>query len=253
MNKVQILILVCLLSAFSIAGQEIDKIPVIVTSGNAEIFIEPDEVTISLNVTKASKDLQTAKRENDAAAAKIIKVTKKYAIEPKDVKTNRISVEMMYEYVQEKNKKILDEYGDEVGRKIFKGYEVSKNIVIRMREISRFEEAFADLLNTGLSEVGSVTFETSKLREVKDKAREMAMQAAREKAVSMAGAVGQTVGKAVKIVEGVVGSKFIAGGVASNTTANYRSLVGNVSESVASFGPGAITVSADVNVHFFLN
>ena len=70
---------------------------------------------------------------------------------------------------------------------------------------TRFEEFFAEILQTGVSAVSSVKFESSKLRENKDRAREMAMKAAKEKATAMAAAVGQTIGRAIKITEGNVG------------------------------------------------
>lgn len=245
--------LVILVFTFSVPAQDIEYLPTITTTGTAEIFVDPDQVSISLNVEKLSKDLQKAKADNDAAVEKIIAETRKFDIEPKDVKTRRISVEMQYEYIQGKDEKILDEYGDEVGRKVFKGYEVSKNIEVLLRDVSKFEAFYSALLETGLSAIGSVTFSTSKLREYKDQARTEAMIAAKEKAAAMAGAIGQKIGRAIRITEGTVGSRYIAGGVASNFSVNATSQSGSVSETVAEFGPGSITVSADVTVNFRLD
>lgn len=245
--------IVILLLAAAVSAQDIDKMPTITTTGTAEIFVDPDQVTISLNVEKTSMDLQKAKSENDAAMEKIIAETKKFGIEPKDVKTRRISVDMLYEYVQGKDEKILDEYGDEVGRKVFRGYEVSKNIEVLLRDVSKFEAFYSALLETGLTEIGSVTFSTSKLREFKDQARTESMKAAREKASAMAAAVEQRIGKAIRITEGTVGSSYISSGIASNFSANTISQSGSVSETVAEFGPGSISVTANVTVTFALD
>ena len=71
-------------------------------------------------------------------------------------------------------------------------------MTVRLTDLSRFEEFFAEVLQTGVSAVNNVKFETSKLRENKDKAREMAMKAAKEKATAMAAAVGQTIAEPSK-------------------------------------------------------
>lgn len=153
--------------------------PSVTVTGTAEVMVVPDEVVFSLDVTKTDKDLQVAKRTNDEIVAKVLELTRRFSIEPQNVKTDSISVEMKYEITRDPKKKIYDEDGDEIGTKVFKGYEVSKTVTVRLKEISRFEEFFSEALKTGITEVNSVRFETSKLRENKDKARDLAMKAAR--------------------------------------------------------------------------
>ena len=235
----------------SISAQEIDKTPVITVTGTAEVQAAPDEVVFSLDVTKTDKDLQNAKRLNDETVGKVLELTRRFSVEPQDVKTDYISVEMKYESIREAKKKIYDEDGDEVGTKIFRGYEVSKTVIVRLKNISRFEEFFAEALKTGITEVGSVKFETSKLRENKDKARDLAMKVAREKAVAMTASIGQSIGKAVKISEGITANPNY--GYAANAQNNTVIAGGSFSEGVATFAPGAIKVEANVTVSFLLN
>jgi uncharacterized protein YggE len=240
-----------LLFAFCVAAQEIDKMPVITVSGKAEIQIVPDEVILSLDFTKLNNDVQVAKKLNDESVSKILELTRRFGIAPQDITTTSISVDMKYESIRDPKNRIYDEDGDEIGKKVFKGYEVSKTIIVRLRDISKFEDFFNETLKTGLTEVNSVSFETSKLREVKDKARDMAMKAAKEKATAMAGSIGQTIGKAVKITEGTVSNQYL-----SNLSANSNvtaSRVATVTENLATFSPGTIKVEADVAVSFLLN
>ena len=237
--------------AMAVAAQETDKMPMITVVGTAEVQVAPDEVVFSLDVTKLDKDLQTAKRLNDEAVGKILELTRRFSVEAKNVKTDYTSVEMKYQSVRDSKKKIYDEDGDEIGKKVFIGYEVSKTVTVRLTDIARFEEFFSEALKTGVSEVNSVRFETSKLRENKDKAREMAMIAAQEKATALAGAIGQTIGKAIKITEGNTANQTY--GYSVNATSNTVSGGGNFSESVATFAPGAIKVEAQVTVSFLLN
>ena len=239
-----------LLFAACAAAQEIDKMPVITVSGKAEIRVVPDEVILSLDFTKLDKDLQVAKKLNDESVGKILELTRRFNIAPQDVTPTSISVDMKYESTRDPKNRIYDEDGDEIGKKVFKGYEVSKTIIIRLRDITKFEDFFNETLKTGLTEVNSVSFETSKLREVKDQARDMAMKAAKEKATAMADSIGQTIGKAVKITEGTVSNQYY-----SNISANNNIQVSSVTvtENLATFSPGTIKVEADVTVGFLLN
>lgn len=240
--------------AFSVSAQDIDKMPMITVTGTAEVMATPDEVVFSLDVTKTDKDLQIAKRANDEIVAKVLELTRRFSVAPQDVKTDAISVEGKYESVRDPKKKVYDEDGDEIGTKIFRGYEVSKTVTVRLKDISRFEEFFSEALKTGITEVNSVRFETSKLRENKDTARDLAMKAAREKAVSLTASIGQTVGKALRITEGSIANQSYSANYSNSTvSANIISTGGNFSESVATFAPGAIKVEAQVTVSFLLN
>jgi uncharacterized protein YggE len=157
---------------------------------------------------------------------------------------------MKYESIRNAKTKIYDEDGDEIGKKVFKGYEVSKTMTIRLTDISRFEEFLGEVLKTGLSEINNVKFETSKLTENRVRAREMAMKAAKEKATVMAAALGQTIGKAIKIAEGnISGPAYPNYATTSNSVAPSREF----SESLATFAAGTIAVESVVTVSFQLN
>lgn len=250
MKRLTVLIVVLIASVFSTSAQETDRLPVITVSGTAEVQIAPDEAVFSLDVTKTNKDLQTAKRLNDESVAKILELARRFSVLPQHVQTTHISVDMKYESIRDAKTRIFNDDGDEVGKRIFRGYEVSNTVTVRLTDMSRFEEFLSEVLQTGLSAVNSVKFETSKLRENKDKAREMAMKAAKEKAVAMAAAIGQTVGRAVKVTEGNLGGQPYA-----NYAANSNSIgtTGSFSESVVTFAPGAIKIEAQVTVSFQLN
>lgn len=249
--------LLLVISTFSFA-QELDKTPQIAVTGNAEVFVEPDEANISLDVTKLNKDLTIAKKENDETTAKILEVTRRFNIPAQNVNIRNISVEIKNKIVRDPKKPVYDEDGDLTGEKIFIGYEVSKTVRIKFTDLKKFEDLFAELLKTGVTEVNSVDFETSKLRQYKDQARDMAIKAAKEKAAAMAGSIGQSIGKAIRITEGTISNSTLNYSnlsANSNAVANFRSTptVETVSTSIGSFSPGTITVSAQATVVFILN
>jgi len=244
------LTVITLCLAFSSYAQEIDKLPIITVSGTAEVLIAPDEVVCSLDVIKTNKDLQTAKRLNDESVGKILELTRRFSISPQNVQTTQISLDMKYESIRDAKTRVFSDEGDEIGKRVFKGYEVSKTVTVRLTDISRFDAFFAEVLQTGVSSVNSVRFETSKLRENKDKAREMAMKAAKEKATAMAAAVGQNIGRAIKITEGNIGGQPL---VNYSANSNVAGTTGVFTESLVTFAPGSIKIEAQVTVSFQLN
>lgn len=252
------ILLFCLLFVFlsNSFAQELDKTPQIAVTGNAEVLVEPDEANISLDVTKLNKDLAVAKKQNDETTAKILEVTRRFNISAQDVNIRNISVEIKNRIIRDPKKPVYDEDGDLTGEKVFLGYEVSKTIRIKYLDLKKFEELFAELLKTGVTEVNNVSFDTSKLRQYKDQARDMAIKAAKEKATAMAGSIGQTIGKAIRIIEGTISNSTLNySNISANSTANFRSTptVETVSTSIGSFSPGTITVSAQATVIFILN
>ncbi|MBL7993478.1 MAG: SIMPL domain-containing protein [Candidatus Kapabacteria bacterium] len=232
------------------SAQTFDTKSSITVTGSAEIRVPPDEVVLSLEVQKLHKDINTAKKQNDETVAKILDLTRRFGILPQNIQTNFIAVDMQYETASENGRRVYD--ADGLEKRVFRGYLISKTVLVRLTEIARFEEFFSDVLKTGLSEVKNVYFETSKLRENRDKAREQAMKAAKEKAMAMAAAIGQTIGKAITITEHVpTHSGFSA---QQNVMSNFSAMGSGASnfESLETFAPGTIKINAQVSVTFLL-
>jgi uncharacterized protein YggE len=78
-------------------------------------------------------------------------------------------------------------------------YVVRKSIAIKLTKISSFDAIMTGLVTNGVNHVQGVDFRTTELRKHKDKAREMAIHAAKEKAEAMAAALGMKVGKPLHI------------------------------------------------------
>lgn len=248
MRKTLSLIAISLFFAMSAFAQET---PMITVSGSAEVFVVPDEVIFELKIRKMDAKIEIAKRQSDLVVSKVLELTKRFSVPPQNVKTDSISVDSVYEVIANGKTRILTSSDDDeiVSNRTFKGFRVSTTVTVKLTDLTRFEDFFAESLKTGISEVDDVTFQTSKLRENKDKARDMAMKAAREKATAMAGAIGQTIGKAIKITEGSTSGRY-----SNYSNANTFVLDGaSTATNVATFAPGSIKVEAEVTVNFLLN
>jgi Uncharacterized conserved protein len=224
------------------AQQSVAGFPTVTVTGTAEIFVVPDEVTFSAKVEKTGKTLAEAKQAHDNALARLISAARRFVTDEKDIKTDFLTV-------AEHFKRVKTDPDDDEYTNVFDGYKVSRSVTIKLRDISKFERALADLIAADVSNIGRVSFGTSKLRQYKDEARANAMAAAKEKATALADRIGQTIGRAIKIEEDADGYR--------SPGANYASNSNTFIEDGASVGSdtaiGTISVKAQVEVEFILN
>ena len=217
----------------------------ITVTGDAEVRVPPDEVILTLGVETWDKDLGIAKKQNDERVKKLLALAKQYKIEPKHVQTDHLSIEPRY-----KNGYTREE---------FIGYFVRKTIVFTLRDISKFEDLLSSALETGANYVHGVQFRTTKLRQYRDQARALAIQAAKEKAKALAKELGQKIGKPHSIHEehsgwwhwynSSWGSRWGGQSMAQNLVQNVR---GDPLESEGNIALGQISVNARVRVSFEL-
>lgn len=215
----------------------------IAVSGEAEVRVVPDEVILTLGIETWDKNMETARVANDAIVKRVLALTGEMGIEGQRVQTDYVSIEPRYRmgYYEESD---------------FIGFFVHKNIVITLRDLSKFEDLLARALDAGVNYVHGIEFRTTELRRHRDEARALAIEASREKAVALAGELGQGVGDPLLIQEVQVswwsgynywwGSRW-SGGMSQNTIQEIGGVSALADSSVA---PGQIGVSARVSVTF---
>ncbi len=164
------------------AAQSTSNLPLITVSGEAAVKVTPDEVVFRLEVENVDKDLIAAKNLNDERVKGVLALARGYQIDLQDIRTDYISIQPKYDFE------------DDDKKRIFVGYEVSKTVVIVLKDFSRFDSLLSDVVKLGVTRVSDVSFRTSQIRKHKDQARALAIKAAREKALAMAQEIGQTIG-----------------------------------------------------------
>ena len=234
------LLFLTLLLISSLCVQAQDNKSLITVSGQAEISVTPDLAVFSLRVVTLDKDLNRAKTLNDESVKKTLALARSYQIAPEDVQTNYISVV---------TREIDDDDDDKPP--VFLGYEISKRVVLTLRDLSRIESLLSDFIKAGVNRVEGIDFRTTQIRRHKDRARQMAIKAAQEKAVALTKEIGQTIGKAHTITEEG------RGGGSSNSSNSFLSntsgaVGGDYSDSEGTIAVGQILVIARVTVSFEL-
>jgi uncharacterized protein len=217
----------------------------VTVTGEAEVRVVPDEVILTLGVETWDKNLNLAKSRNDEIVKRVIALAGNYGIEPEHVQTDYFGVEPRYR----------DGYYEE---RDFIGYFVHKTIVITLHDLSRFEDLLSEALQAGVNYVHGIDFRTTELRQHRDQARALAIQAAKEKAVALSGELGQNVGDPLTIQEEQSGwwSSYGAwwgsrwgGGMTQNVIQEVGGASALADSSVA---PGQIEITARVTVSFEL-
>jgi uncharacterized protein YggE len=144
-------------------------------SGTAVVNVAPDRALIQLGVQSNGRTPKEVQARNATTIRSVIKSLQKMGIEAKDISTDRYVIRPIYE--------------DYDSLKI-NGYRTYNVIAITVRDVDKTSDTIAVAFQAGANQVVNVEFYTSELRKYRDQAREMAMQAASEKATALAQAAG---------------------------------------------------------------
>jgi uncharacterized protein YggE len=239
MKKLLFLFAVVLAMSLQAQAQNALPPPLITVSGQAEVRVPPDEVVFTLGIEAVDKDILPAKTRTDDSVKAVLAIARKNNVKPADFQTSQITIQPKY------NTDDL-EYGQrQTVKREFVGYQVSKTVAVRLRDISRFDSLLLDVLKAGVTRLSNLEFRDSQIRKHKDQARAMAIKAAQEKANLLAREIGQTVGPAYSITEaGVIPY--------SNVSQNRSDTSGSFSDSESAIAPGSISITAQVTVSFRL-
>lgn len=232
MNRALVVLVLALAAMVNLGAQEGPRR--IDVSGDAEIRVSPDEAVLSLSVESWSPDLAKARKDNDERMAKVLKVPEQFGVDKNFVQTDYLSIEPIYQQTEGYAIQKID------------SYRVRKNVTIVLKDLSKLDGLVNSLLNAGANRFDGIEFRSSELRRHRDKARSMAMQAAREKAAAMAGELGQKLLAPLQISE-----------LADTPYPSYRMVAQNAvgfAESAGSMGDtmsiGQIVIRAQVSVSF---
>ncbi|HTF80922.1 MAG TPA: SIMPL domain-containing protein, partial [Cytophagales bacterium] len=151
----------------------IENIPLVSVIGESRVDVKPDVIIIKVSTSRYIKipDLNVAK-EN-------------VLIQMKFVEREGIEIAEMPDILKK----------DQVG------IQYIKEFVITVRDFRAYYELFQKLQQNGFTDFRIVEFQVSNLGELKQKARILALNDAKQKAASMAGELGQAIGKAHRVEE----------------------------------------------------
>jgi hypothetical protein len=158
------------------------------TSGEAVVYVVPDEAIVSFGVETFDADLDKAVSANAAACAKLVKAIKEMGIEEKHVATDTLSVNIRYQNYDHPTRGV-------------EGYVAMRSYAVTLKDLKQLEKLVQAGLHNGANLLQGVDLRTTELRKHRDAARQMAVRAAKEKAALLAKELDTTIGKPRSIAE----------------------------------------------------
>jgi uncharacterized protein YggE len=211
------------------------------TSGESTVYVVPDEVVVTVGVQTQNASLDRSKEANDEQSAKLLKAIKEMGIEEKQIQTQDMQVSIRY---KRDDRMEID------------GYYVQRQYAITLKEPKKLEALVTTALKNGANQMEGVEYRTTELRKHRDKARSMAIKAAKEKAAALAGELECEVGKPRTIGEsswGYWGPSMRSGyGGNSWMTQNSVQQASGGGEGGETMPLGQIGIKATVSVTFDL-
>ena len=153
-------------------------------TGDAEVKVVPDEVSVFFGVENRGKDISAAVAQNNASVKRLISAIKSVGVDASDIQTDYFHVDIIYVA----NQGSVIDY-----------YVVSKQVQAVLKKVAKFEDLLDAGLLAGANHLGGIEFRTTELRKYRDEARSMAAKAAVEKAKGLAEAAGLKVGKPLSL------------------------------------------------------
>lgn len=166
----------------------------VTVTGEGFIDAEPDMLDLRVDLFAVKPTLKEAKAEVDQYYRDALKTIKQYNIADVDVKLTRIHSNAEYDWGKQQRK--------------FKGYRVSRNLQISVRDLSIYPELLQSLVNAGISNINNATPRFSDNTAIKEQALAAAVESAKRKAWSLAKRFDRALGKVAFISEGNVSSSI---------------------------------------------
>ncbi len=228
-----------LLTAASLSRADNTPPPLVTTTGNSEVKVVPDLADLRFEIELRNTNLKTALAQEAEKMSQLVAALKAAGIGERDLQTSQVTINPVYQ----------QENGTHAETAKIAFFSVSQTVGCTLRDIQKITAITTRAIDAGANRVSGVTLRTSRLRQYRDQARVMAVKAAKEKALALAGELGSKVGKPHSITEQ---SSEIPTLLLGNSFAQNVAAAPGDSGSNSAFEPGTISISATVTVAFVL-
>ena len=227
----------------------------IAVTGDAEIKVVRDQVQLAMTAENRGRDLIDTKSKNDAAVKALVEyATKELGVEARHVQTDFVTVEPQY-----RNCHYDDELSGKCSPLEITYYTVRKGVQICLKDITKYEDLVTKALQLGVNRIDNIQFVTTELRKHRDKARDMAATASKEKAEAVAKTLGMKVAKPININTQNYSSYYWHGSYGGGRNSGQYTAQNAIqqapsggSEGGGELALGQISVSAQVSVTYEL-
>jgi uncharacterized protein YggE len=152
--------------------------PVVELTVNESVEAEPDLVTLGAGVTTQARTAVEAMRSNAQQMSAVVERIKALGVPERDIQTTGINLGAMYDYNQAQQ------------RQVFRGYQASNRVSVKLRAIDRTGEVLDALVAAGATDLSGPDWSIDDETAARAQARRQAMETARGQALEYARAAG---------------------------------------------------------------
>lgn len=158
-------------------------------SGSGVVYAKADIANITVGLkTETKKTAAEATVESTEKMNGIITALTDLEIDEKDIKTTDYNLRPVYTWIENQGQ-------------VLQGYAVSQNVAVKVRDLSQIGDVIARTTEEGANQVGNVSFTIDDEYELKNQARELAIEKAKEKAEMIADQAGMKLGEVKGVYE----------------------------------------------------
>lgn len=202
---------------------------VMIVTGTANISVQPNIVTIQLEVVTENDELTKAQQENAQKMNQVTQALLQAGIPEKDIQTASYNIYPHYDYVD--------------GKQIFRGYEVTHALQVKMNDINQAGTVIDLAVQNGVNRVGNIEFTVDDQQKYYQQALSAALKDATFKAQTMAHTMQLHLDPSpLKIVEET-----------SEQPAAYKTFAATEGSTSTSIRPGQINIAAKIRTRFQYN
>lgn len=165
--------------------------PVVELTVNESVEAAPDIATVSAGVTTQARTAVEAMRANATAMNAVVARIKSLGVAERDIQTSGISLGAMYDYNQQTQ------------RQVFRGYQASNRVSVKLRRIERTGEVLDALVAAGATDLGGPEWSIDDDTAARAQARKAAFDKARTQALEYGRMAGYSGLKLLEINESV--------------------------------------------------
>ncbi len=152
-------------------------------NGSGTVYAKADIANMNVGFrTERRQTAAEATEENTEKMNEILKALRDLGIESKDIKTSSYSLNPVYNWTERDGQKLA-------------GYEVYQAVSLKIRDLEIIGDVISKTTEKGANQVGNITFTIDDEYELKNTARELAIEKAKEKAELIASQTGMKLGK----------------------------------------------------------
>lgn len=208
-------------------------------TGSSAIRVQPDRVVVVFGVETFARTPGVAQAQNARQSRAVIAAVRALGVPERDVATAHFSIQPRY---------------DDYDCNVISGYGARNTIGVTLRDVEKLESVLVAALEAGATTVDGVEFSVTNLRQLRDEARELAIQAALEKATAMASAADVELGNVTDIREDAWHYSYFGSRGSGRQWTNFQNVVqdladqGTITLEDGSISLGQIVVSAQVSL-----